>query len=402
MRTRIAIEGIAHGGEGVGRMHGKVVFVPGSLPGEVVEVRIVTDKRRWARAEPTTIVEPAPDRRTPPCGYFGTCGGCDFQHASYRRQLAMKRDIVRGQLEHLGGVDRPDVRPTVASPRPLGYRNRMDFAVLGGRPALHRRRSNDLVAVDPCLLLEDAGARVFERLGDLSGVERLTVRAGTRTGDALVAVVGKVPDHAERWDASVVRILPDGRAQAVIGSPAIDEIVAGERFRISATAFFQVNTAAADLLVDRVRAAADVGPGDVVLDGYAGGGLFTRTVAALGAEAIAVESDPIALGDLRHNVADLASVTVVAGRFEAVTARLARRWDVAVVDPPRKGLGSAGIAAVLSGEPRAIAYVSCDPAALARDVAELATRGFALEWAAPVDLFPQTHHVETVARLVAA
>ncbi len=400
MQRRIAIDGIAHGGDGVGRVDGKVVFVPGVLPGEIVEARIVTEKRRWARAEPVSIVEPASDRRRPPCGVFGRCGGCDLQHASYRLQLTLKRDVVRGQLEHLGGLDRPVVHPTVASPQPLRYRNRMDFTVLGGRPALHRRRSEDLIAVDPCLLLEDAPAQVFGRLGDLRGVERLTVRGSSRTGDSLVGVVGEVPGHADRWSASVVALHPGGRARAVLGPPAIEEVVAGERFRISAAAFFQVNTAAADLLVDLVRAAADVGPRDVVLDGYAGGGLFTRTVAVSGAAAIAVESDPAALADLRHNVADLASVTIVPGRFEVVTAELERRWDVAVVDPPRAGLGTAGIAAVLAGKPRVIAYVSCDPAALARDVAELAQRGFELEWAAPIDLFPQTHHVETVARLV--
>jgi 23S rRNA (uracil1939-C5)-methyltransferase len=187
----------------------------------------------------------------------------------------------------------------------------------------------------------------------------------------------------------------------VLGAGELVETVAGVGFRISADAFFQNNTAGAGALVGLVREALAVTPDETLLDGYAGGGLFGLTVGAGARRVVAVESDPLAVGDLRHNAAN-ASVEhrVVEDRFES--AAIGGRWEVAVVDPPRDGLGRDGVEAVSRGRPRAIAYVSCDPASLARDCRLLADRGYRLLWAAPVDLFPQTFHLETIAAFGAA
>lgn len=180
------------------------------------------------------------------------------------------------------------------------------------------------------------------------------------------------------------------------GSGSVVETVAGVEFRISADAFFQNNTPGAEALILLVAEALAPQQSETMLDGYSGGGLFGLTVGRSAGRVVAVESDPLALGDLRHNAAGFGGEhRVVADRFEV--AQIGWRWDVAVVDPPRDGLGAAGVEAVTRGRPRAIAYVSCDPASLARDCRHLAVAGYRLDWATPVDMFPQTFHIETVA-----
>jgi tRNA/tmRNA/rRNA uracil-C5-methylase (TrmA/RlmC/RlmD family) len=386
---------IAHGGEAVARVEGKAHFVAGAMPGERVLAEVVRDKGSWARAELREVLEPSADRIDPPCAHFADCGGCTWQFAAYPAQLEWKHSIVAGQLQHLGGLTDPVVRPTAAPGPPYGYRNRMDFKAHGGRPALLRRRSRDPVVIEECLLLHPTLADLFDRLGDLGEATTLTLRAGTATGETLAVVDGPIPAGAPEWGCSVARRTPP---REVIGPDTIHEVAAGLRFRITGDAFFQTNTAAAEALAALVSEALDVQEDDVLLDAYAGGGLF-GLVAGKGAErVIAVESGDLALGDLAHNAAVTGiEVQILEGRAETALGETTEGWDVAVVDPPRKGLGESGVGAVTSSTPRAIAYVSCDPAALGRDTRLLAEHGYRLEWAAPVDMFPQTFHVETVA-----
>lgn len=397
----IRLSDVAHGGEAVGRVDGKAHFVAGAIPGELVTAEVVADRGRWARALLVDVVEPSPLRVEPPCPVFATCGGCTWQFADYGIQLDWKRSTVAGQLSHLGGVADPTVRPTVAAEAPYGYRNRMDFAVLEGRPALHRARSDELVALDECLLLHPTVAELFGRLGHLGGVRKVTLRSGTRTGHLLVVLEGDIPRQIHEWGARVVR-RRGGTSHAIEGSPWIEEEVAGAAFRIPAGAFFQVNTPAADHLVRLVDEALEVGPDDVLLDGYAGVGLFAATVGSAARAVHAVESGRDASRACRTNLERHAPgrFTVTRARFEKLWTPGGAPWTVAVVDPPRSGLGDAGVAVVTGPEPRAIAYVACDPAALARDARSLADRGYRLSWAAPVDMFPQTYHIETVACFV--
>lgn len=381
----------ANGGEVVGRLQGKAVFIPDAIPGERVRVRVVHEKSSWARAELLDVIEASPVRVDAPCPAFGMCGGCQWQHVSYQSQLEAKREIVQGQLEHLGRVPDPLVRATVAPGRPFGYRNRMTFRVADGM-AMYRRRTRELVAIQECHLLTPLLADLFGRLGDVAGARQITLRAGTRLGETLAIVGGAVPKSAVDWDTRVAQS-NRGRLRSVIGEPAIHEEVAGVNFRISGEAFFQVNTDGAEALVRLVAEAVEPDPDDVFLDGYSGVGLFAATIGRGVAEVIAVESSRGALDDLRHNLTGV-QARIVGRRFED---GIRGTWDFAVVDPPRTGLGRDGVEAVVSGGPRAIAYVSCDPASLARDSRALAERGYRLRWAAPVDLFPQTFHVETVA-----
>lgn len=377
----------AHGGETVASLDGKATFVAGALPGETVRARLTQEKRSWARAELVEIVRPSNDRVDAPCPVFGECGGCQWQHVALQSQASAKREILVGQLEHLGGLS-PHVRATVSPGPPFGYRNRMTFRVVGGSPAMYRRRSRLPVIVPGCLLLTPRLADVFSRLGDLEGVREITLRAGVRTGEALAVVSGRLPAHASSWGLDVVH----GR-KAAIGGSSIHEEVAGARLRVSARSFFQVNTDGAEALVALVREALDPRPDETLLDAYAGVGLFSSTIGSDASRVIAIESDRRAVADIEHNLSNM-DVRIVEERFEA---GVDGTWDVAVVDPPRSGLGERGVEVVTRGGPRAIAYVSCDPAALARDARLLEAHGYVCRWVAPVDMFPQSFHVESVA-----
>jgi tRNA/tmRNA/rRNA uracil-C5-methylase (TrmA/RlmC/RlmD family) len=358
---------MANGGSAVARDNGMVFFVEGAIPGDVVEAEVVAVRKRYGEARTIRVIDPSPQRVTPPCQHFGDCGGCQWQMGSQDAQVAWKQRIVEGQLRHLAGLHEVEVRPCLSPSPAYGYRNRMDFRVVGGRPALTAQRSNRPVGIEVCHLMAPPLHALFEGLGSIEGT-RVTLRAGINTGETLVMV-----DE---------------------GGGRIHEIVGGHRFRITGKAFFQINTQGAEALVELVREALAPKPGEVLVDGYAGGGLFAATVGAA-CDVVAVESEQQALGDLGHNTGS----RVVASTFEHSRHRLPELWDLTIVDPPRTGLRGAGVSVAVAGHPRAVAYVSCDPASFARDARLFAEHGYFLEWVQPFDLFPQTFHIELVARL---
>lgn len=385
----LVIEGYGHGGVGVARHDGMVHFVPGAIPGDRVRVAITKRAKRWARAEITELVAASPHRRQPPCPHAGDCGGCDLQHADEEAQRGWKVGALVDQLTRLGGLDAPPVEPIVTPSPPFGYRNRMDFSVHDGAPALHRRASHDLVALDVCLLLVPPLAELFADLGDLTGLTSVTMRAGAATGDLLLVVTGEVPDRLRRLGVPLVRL----DEPEVIGRDHLHEVVAGTRLRITRRGFFQNSTLGAEALVTLVGEAV-AGRRGTLVDLYAGGGLFACTVGGGFERTVAVESGSSAGADLLHNAAT-AGVEALVGRVEDLDLAVGGEVTV-VVDPPRTGLGTAGVATVRSLAPGRIVYVSCDPASLGRDVGLLVAEGFGVSRVTPVDLFPQTHHLETV------
>lgn len=388
---------MAHGGETVARLDGKAHFVGGAIPGEVVTARIVEDKGSWARAELVDVVEASADRREPPCPHAAVCGGCQWQFIDIERQRRLKRDTLAGQLSHLGGLTEPTVHDTRWAGPALGYRNRMDFRVADGRPALMRSRSADAVPLDVCLLLDPALVDVFDRLGDLTGVDRLVLRTGLRTGTTIAVIDGRVPDQVEEWSAAVARRSGDGLVP-VVGDPVLAEVVDGTRFDIPPLGFFQNNTWGADLLVSLAREAADLHESETLLDAYGGVGLFGATLGTDAAYVVGMDADREAIDAARRNLraAGIAH-RYLTGSIVRDIEQLDAYWDVAVVDPPRKGLGRSGAEAITAAMPRRVVYVSCDPASLARDARHLADLGYGFVEATPVDLFPQTYHIETVA-----
>ncbi len=389
---------MAHGGEAVARRDGKAYFVPGAMPGEVVEATVIEDKGSWARTALVDLLARSPDRREPPCPHASACGGCQWQFADESQQRRWKRSTVIGQLQHLGKIEAPVVHDTVAPGSDLAYRNRMDFRVVNGIPALYRQRSNDLVPLSRCLLMVPELQDVYAKLGDLSGVERLTLRAGTQTGDLVAIVEGDLPGQIAHWGTSVIHRTRRS-SRAVIGTDTFTEVVDGVTFEIPADGFFQNNTAGAEALVRLVRELLETEAHETLLDGYCGVGLFGATVGAGAARVIGIESANEAVESARRNLSAAGiDHRIVAGSFTRDIEKLDEYWDVAVVDPPRKGLGERGVEAVTVAMPRRIAYVACDPASLARDTRMLRSSGYEFIEATPVDLFPQTYHIEIVAR----
>lgn len=402
------LDGLTHGGEAVGRLpSGKACFVPYAIPGERVRVEVVEDHKRWARGRLVEVLEASPDRVTPPCPYFGPdrCGGCALQHVAPDRQATMKRRVVVEQLERIGKFDDPPVAETVTVGS-AGYRNTARFAVdPAGRLGFRGAGTHDVVPIDRCLLLHPAAQAVRDEAGDQwEGVEEVAVRAGlTGHGSALTIRPGPGPLPTLPPGATPVALLDTaGEAHALRGGPTITEHVAGFAYQVSPGSFFQSSTAGAEALVGLVREAAAVGPGDAVADLYAGVGLFARPLAAAGATVVAVEAGPGACDDARANLAGT-TASVVCAPVEEGLDRLAGdpdddpAFDVVVLDPPRRGAGRDVCGRIAGLRPRTVVYVSCDPAALARDARALSNAGYALARAVPVDQFAQTAQVEIVA-----
>jgi tRNA/tmRNA/rRNA uracil-C5-methylase (TrmA/RlmC/RlmD family) len=339
---------VAHGGHCVARHDDRVVFVRHALPGERVVVSVTegNDGDRFWRGDAVFVVTASPDRVDAPCPYAGPalCGGCDFQHVAPSAQRSLKAAVVREQLSRLAGLERDVVVEEV--PPLLRWRSRMRYVALpGGARGLHVHRSNEVVEVEDCLI--DAGTAERE-------VETVTTSAGTRE----------------------FRVAPDG--------------------------FWQSHVQAPRVLVETVLSMVRPRPGEKVLDLYAGVGLFAAFLAdavGSGGSVVAVEGSRVACSDARTNVPG--SVLVEHGPVDRVLASAySGPFDVVVLDPPREGARRKVVAQVVDRAPRAVAYVACDPAALARDLATFAELGYALHDLRAFDLFPMTSHVECVAHLV--
>jgi 23S rRNA (uracil1939-C5)-methyltransferase len=429
--TSLSIESLAYGGDAIAHLEdGRTAFVSGAVPGDTVEAQVFEERERFVRARTLEVLSPSPDRVTPPCPYFGLCGGCSWQHVSYSAQLTAKRGAVVDALSRIGRVADADslVAETVASPAEYGYRNKVELVVdpASSRPRLgfHRAGSDEIVTVDECLLLPKSVRKAPKALGgalryiageqDL-GLTRVALRVGAHTKDVEIALWGTPGPFPRKAVAttlgsalkstSLVRVMTKGPAkerriagvEVLSGKGHWKERLGGSTMTISAPSFFQVNTKAAEKLIALVLAALEPDGSDRVLDLYAGAGTFTLPLAEAAGEVVAVESAGSAVRDLRRNLESAELYADVVGGDALRELPGIGHIDSAVVDPPRSGLHADAALALAATRVRTIAYVSCDPATLARDCAQLATCGYTLVSATPVDLFPQTFHVETVA-----
>jgi len=398
----VELERIAHGGEAIGRWQGKVVFVPYAIPGERVRVRIAEEKRSYARAELLEVLDASPDRVEAPCPYFGRCGGCQWQHVSYQRQLDLRLEVVTDSLRRLGHVAEPPVAGIVPSDDAWLYRNNVQLHTTGeGQLGFVTIDGRTVMPIAKCLiaheLLDDMYASLDFAWRDL---ERLTLRAGASTGEQLVLLETRgeeAPELEIDLPISFVHMSGEGKLTPLVGEPHIYELVGERSYRISAPSFFQVNTAQAANLVEVVREFCALQGGERVLDLYCGVGTLSLALAERAAEVVGVESSPWSAADADVNGADVPSFSVLEGMAEEVLPRLEGPFQVLVVDPPRNGCGRAVLDGIVDLAPQRLVYVSCDPATLARDTAYLAERGLQLESMVAVDMFPQTAHVETVA-----
>jgi 23S rRNA (uracil1939-C5)-methyltransferase len=429
--TSLSIESLAYGGDAIAHLEdGRTAFVSGAVPGDTVEAQVFDERERFVRARTLEVLSPSPDRVTPPCPYFGLCGGCSWQHVAYSAQLIAKRGAVVDALSRIGHVADAEslVAETVASPAEYGYRNKVELVVdpASSRPRLgfHRAGSDEIVTVDECLLLPKSVRKAPKALGgalryvageqDL-GLTRVALRVGANTKDVEIALWGAPGPFPRKAVAttlgsalkstSLVRVMTKGPAkerriagvEVLSGKGHWKERLGGSTMMISAPSFFQVNTKAAEKLIELVLAALEPDGSDRVLDLYAGAGTFTLPLAEAAGEVVAVESAGSAVRDLRRNLESAELYADVVGGDALRELPAIGHIDSAVVDPPRSGLHADAALALADTRVRTIAYVSCDPATLARDCEQLAKCGYTLMSATPVDLFPQTFHVETVA-----
>ena len=408
----LQIESLAFGGEAVGHLDGKVVFVPFAAPGDRVRLRILRETASFSRGELLEVLRPGPGRRTPPCPYFGRCGGCQWQQLDYGHQLEHKQAVWRGALAELASAAEATLDTVEAAPRELGYRRRVRMHWQHGAAGLQlgyqRWRSRELLDVARCPLLEEPlqhGVDACRR-----GLAGLAGGAGT-----VVALLGAGGVHVslrvERgdpgWGRRLARrgigepvsggLVQVGRQQAVSFGATSLELPGG--LRGAAGAFVQASVEGEQALRRRVLEwAGEAGQRAVEL--HAGIGTFTRELARHARQVTAVELSAGALALLRGNTAGL-PVQIRAGDATGVAGELAaagERFELAVLDPPREGCP--GLSAALRGlEVQRIVYVSCDPMTLARDLREAREQGFRLRRVAALDLMPQTYHIESVALL---
>ena len=385
---------IAHGGHCVARLDGQVVFVRHALPGERVRLEITDTTSHFLRADAVEVLQASPDRVTPPCRFAGVCGGCDFQHVEPAAQRRLLGDVVREQLQRLAGLTW-DGEVEAVEPDSLGWRTRVTYSVDDeGRPGLRRHRSHDVVPIDTCLIAHPDLPDVLGRRWTAPSVEVIVSGAG----DRLVVTDAKVP--RELGATGVV----DTAGNRRFGSASVTEPVLDKGFRVSGSGFWQVHPRAATTLVEAVLDGAQVQPGEVVADLYAGVGLFTAFLADAAGETgrvVSVESDRVASRDARRNLHAHRHVELVASTTEQALrhGELGPHVDVVVLDPPRTGAKGV-VAPIAALGPRRVVYVACDPAALGRDLATFAKEGYRLESLRAFALFPMTHHVECVAVLV--
>lgn len=361
----VTLTDMAQTGEAIGRVDGVVLFVPFGLPGDHAEVLLTERKRKFARGQLVRLLEPSPQRVTPLCPYFTSCGGCEWQHIPYAEQLRLKEANVRTHLTRIGKIASPDVRPCLPSPTPYAYRNHARLqnsatGALGYRAA----RSHEVVAIDQCPILEPL---LNEELRRLSTTEQSP---------------------------------PSGEMELRVAMPLR---IGDYTYHISPQVFFQANTPVAAQLVTEVLQALALQGHEQVLELYCGAGLFTIPIATVAGSVVGIEANAAAVADAYQNAATasvLARVEFITAPVEQAInepALVQRIWDAIVLDPPRAGIAPAVLTTLLNFAAPIIVYVSCDPATLARDAHLLVANGYRLHYAQPLDMFPQTHHVETVA-----
>ena len=415
----VRVEKLVYGGEGLAYHSGKPVFVPFVLPGEVVEVFPTEESRKLIRGLPGEVRETAAERIAPQCPYFARCGGCHYQHLDYDKQLALKVSILRETLRRLGKVEWGDEIPAHASP-PWNYRNRVQLK-LAPHPAIpdalqvgfHRAGSHQLWGVEQCPVSSPKLNQLIAALNRLSGERRLPinlrgVEAFVDDRDETLWMTLSAARHEYDRAALVehLRTALNGLLSIQFHETATDAghtdglgwiyyQVAAHRLRVSHGSFFQVNRHLLPLLVERVTHGLE---GGVALELYGGVGLFSRALGEKFQRVVVVESNPQAAADLAANVAGASNIEARAAGVEECLRSSPEKCDAVVLDPPRTGLGAGVIEQLIELAPPRVVYLSCDPATLARDLQRLlpAYRLASLEL---IDLFPQTFHIEALARL---
>lgn len=382
--VRLTMEEMGFMGEAQASMDDTPVFVANAIPGEEVVARVLRRRRHHVAAEAIGILKPSPHRVTAPCPYYGPCSGCQWQHIAYERQLEMKRTLVVEQLRRFGNFEDAPVRPTIPG-EPWGYRNHARFTISrhGGALGFVHKETRRWVRIDRCMLMHESINQALAKIQDrCAETTQLSIRSGVTTGSLLIQPTLK--------ESSIP--LPSGQMHYE------DEIL-GRRFRVASSSFFQVNIAQAERMVRLIEERLGLSGREYVVDAYAGVGTFAILLAGKAHKVVAIEESPSAVKDAKSNARGIRNVEFVEAKTEAVLSKLTERPDAVIMDPPRVGCHPQALAALIALAPPKVVYVSCDPSALGRDLRVLCDGGYRLTEVQPIDLFPQTYHVECVATL---
>jgi len=439
----IEITGLGSAGEGVGRFKDIAVFVPGALPGETVKATAEFIKKSFIAGKLLEIIKPSPDRVTPVCPVYKTCGGCQLQHLSYETELKEKREQVKAALERIGHLRDIKIMPTIGSDHPLYYRNKMQFPVTGKNGKLqigcYALNTHRVIDVTDCCIQKQKNNEIasvvrtwmkqykimpYDEDKRTGVIRHVMGRVGVRTGEVMVCLVtaqDTVPHLKELVKMlkaeipgvkSVVQninkrstnVILGEKTKLIAGEPTIKDKIGTLKFNISAQSFFQVNSEQAEKLYNTALEFAALNGTETVVDLYCGTGTITLFMAQKAKQALGIEIVPSAIRDARKNAAanHITNADFLLGDAAVEMPKLAAeglRPDVVILDPPRAGCEERVLAAIVKVKPERVVYVSCNPATLARDLAYLYEHGFNINKVQPCDMFSRTHHVETVVLL---
>ncbi len=382
----IELTGIAHLGEAIGKYDGKVVFVPYGIPGEIVKVKIIKDEGDYLRGEISEIIVPSFYREQPPCKLFGICGGCSFQNVTYSYQTKLKEIVVIEQLKRIGGFENPEefTNLTIKAQNPYNYRNRGDFSInREKRLGFKIRGTHKFIHVEYCYIMHDQINKILSLLQEKNPKRKthnITIRYGIYTDTYLVQPAIDV-------------------TQIETGQPFYKEKLLGKEFQISAPSFFQVNTYQAERLIQSVLGYLSK-EDRVVIDAYAGVGTFSVFIAEKVERVIAIEESRSAFKDAQINIKGFDNISYLCKKTEEALLDQNIQGDAIVIDPPRVGCMKEVLEAIAEKRIRKVVYVSCEPSTLARDLKYLKEKGYRLVKVQPVDMFPQTCHIENVALMI--
>ncbi|GEL76707.1 23S rRNA (uracil(1939)-C(5))-methyltransferase RlmD [Tenuibacillus multivorans] len=434
---------LTHEGDGVGKIDGYPIFVPYGLPGEKAKVKVVKVKKNIAFGKLVELIEPSEDRIEPPCEVFYQCGGCQIQHMTYERQLKMKQKQVQDVMHKIAHMSDVPVHPVMVMDDPWSYRNKIQIPVgkRDGRvlTGFYQKRSHQIIDMDTCPvqneandhivremrgIIEDLGIEPYDEKNHRGVIRHIVVRAGYHTNEIMVVLVTRTKDiprvkelivRIRELDSNIKGIIHNvnpkqtnvimGRnSKTLWGEDVIIDKIGDLEFAISAHSFFQVNPGQTEKLYEQVQKYAELTGSETVIDAYCGIGSISLFLAQHAKKVYGVEVVPQAVDDAKDNAKrnHIENAEFFVGEAEKVMPwwrAQGLQLDVIVVDPPRKGCDEELLKAMIEMKPKRIVYVSCNPSTLARDIKILADGGYEAKEIQPVDMFPQSNHIESVTRL---
>lgn len=437
----IAITDLSATGDGLGRWETRVVFVPDTVPGDRVRVRLSHVKPRYGYGTLLELISPGPDRIRPACIVADKCGGCQWQTVGYELQMATKQEQVKAALERIGKFEHVSLEPIIPAPHPLGYRNKVTYPLAFHKGQVqagyYRKGSHRIVNLNQCpvqdarlnpllagvkLDIQDQAWSIYNELEHTGALRHLGLRIGRRTGEILLTLVTATDDlpelesQAAVWMATYPGLVgvclnyntrPGNQifgpeTEVILGQSAIREQLAGLEFAINATSFFQVNTEQAEALVQIIQRELQLTGQEIILDAFCGVGTLSLPLASQARAVVGVEISPATVAQAQHNaeINQISNAEFRVGDMATWIPTTDLNPDIVLLDPPRKGCDAQTLTGLEKLAAPRIVYVSCNPATLARDLDQLCHQGnYLLTRVQPLDFFPQTAHVETVAFL---